>query len=170
MGLPEELKEHVQDYRVRVFDIAYLDEETKKSFTSDFKLVAEFFAEKRKGTAEEWMKESDSYVDHPEEVMHMLDTFTKSHIYSELYNEKMKDRVRNGGKVKMCEVAENLKNEGKAEGIVEGKAEERASWLYKLYLLVEKNRISKEEVAEMAGLTVEAFQEEVRRLEKRLIV
>lgn len=75
-----------------------------------------------------------------------------------------KHRRRKGGKVKMCEVAENLKN----EGIVEGKAEGQILILNKL---VETDKINIEEAAEMLSITVEAFQEEVRRvMEKRLIV
>lgn len=49
LDIVPELSEYVQDYKIYVFDIAFLDDETIQSFTSDFGVVARFFKNKRLG-------------------------------------------------------------------------------------------------------------------------
>ena len=43
MNVSEKQKGYIQDYRITVFDIAYLEDETIEKFRSDFKHVAQFF-------------------------------------------------------------------------------------------------------------------------------
>lgn len=43
LEIPEELKPYVSDYKINVFEIAYLSEEQVGKFTSDFKYVADYF-------------------------------------------------------------------------------------------------------------------------------
>ena len=43
MKIPNEFKSYVQDYKVMVFDIAFLEDDVIEKFTSDFKIVAKFF-------------------------------------------------------------------------------------------------------------------------------
>jgi len=40
----------IQDYKVKVVDVAFLDDAVIERFTSDFKLVAKFFKSRRLGT------------------------------------------------------------------------------------------------------------------------
>ena len=42
MKIPEKFEFFVQDYKVRVFDIAFLEDSVIERFTSDFKIVARF--------------------------------------------------------------------------------------------------------------------------------
>ena len=49
MTLPKNLEKLVQNYYIHVFDIAYLEDEIIDKFTSDFKVVARFFKDKRLG-------------------------------------------------------------------------------------------------------------------------
>lgn len=42
MALPSDLAKYVQDYKINVFDIAFLKDEVIEKFTSDFKAVARF--------------------------------------------------------------------------------------------------------------------------------
>ena len=46
--MPKELKPFVNDYKINVFSIAWLDDKTIEKFTSDFKIVAKYFQTKRK--------------------------------------------------------------------------------------------------------------------------
>ena len=46
-NVSEELKPFVNDYKINVFEIAWLDEETVNMFQSDFKFVAQYFRAKR---------------------------------------------------------------------------------------------------------------------------
>ena len=43
MKIPEGLKEYINDYEMKVFEIAWLTEEEISRFHSDFKVVANFF-------------------------------------------------------------------------------------------------------------------------------
>lgn len=43
LDIPEELKPFVNDYRVNLYEIAYLTDEQVQMFTSDFKVVADYF-------------------------------------------------------------------------------------------------------------------------------
>ena len=45
--VPEELKPFVSDYKINVFDIAWLSDKTIEMFKSDFKFVAQYFQTKR---------------------------------------------------------------------------------------------------------------------------
>ena len=44
--LSEDLDPFVQDYKIHVFNIAFLPKEVRDQFTSDFKIVADYFAER----------------------------------------------------------------------------------------------------------------------------
>ena len=52
LKIPKELKPYVQDYKIYVFDIAFLDDDVINTFTSDFKAVARFFRQKRLNSKE----------------------------------------------------------------------------------------------------------------------
>ena len=44
MKIPEKFSPFVQDYEIKVFDIAFLDDNIIERFTSDFKIIAKFFS------------------------------------------------------------------------------------------------------------------------------
>ncbi len=48
VAIPEELENYVTDYKMNVFEIAYLTDEQVNSFQSDFRFVADYFVQKRK--------------------------------------------------------------------------------------------------------------------------
>ncbi len=48
LDIPEELKPFTNDYKVNLFEIAYLTDEQVAMFQSDFKIVADFFVQLRK--------------------------------------------------------------------------------------------------------------------------
>ena len=48
MNIPKELDPYVNDYKMEVFEIAWLTDEQLEMFKSDFKVVARFFVNKRR--------------------------------------------------------------------------------------------------------------------------
>ena len=62
MEIPDEFKPYVQDYKVEVFDIAFLEDDVIELFTSDFKLIAKFFKYKRLGKYDFWGNEAIKHV------------------------------------------------------------------------------------------------------------
>ena len=107
-NVPEELKPFVNDYKINVFNIAWLSNKTIDMFQSDFKIVAKYFQTVRlkreyKGTNEE--------IRHVDALLKMLSALTGDNSFEEVYNVGNLDK----GGVTMCEVVEKIKNEGKAE-------------------------------------------------------
>lgn len=110
--VPEELKPFVNDYKINVFNIAWLSDKTIDMFQSDFKIVAKYFQTVRlkreyKGTNEE--------IRHVDALLKMLSALTGDNSFEEVYNVGNLDK----GGVTMCEVVEKIKN----EGVLAGKAE-----------------------------------------------
>ena len=52
VSIPAGLEEYVNDYKIHVFEIAYLTEDQVKLFRSDFRIVADYFVQKRKNKDE----------------------------------------------------------------------------------------------------------------------
>ena len=111
-NVPEELKPFVNDYKINVFNIAWLSNKTIDMFQSDFKIVAKYFQSIRikknyKGSTEE--------IKHVDALLKMLSALTGDNSFEEVYNVCNLDK----GGVTMCEVVEKIKN----EGVLAGKAE-----------------------------------------------
>ncbi|MBR5401002.1 MAG: Rpn family recombination-promoting nuclease/putative transposase [Treponema sp.] len=110
--VPEELKPFINDYKINVFNIAWLSDKTIDMFQSDFKIVAKYFQTVRlkkdyKGSTEE--------IKHVDALLKMLSALTGDNSFEEVYND---GNLKKGG-VTMCEVVEKIKN----EGVIEAKAE-----------------------------------------------
>ena len=67
--VPEGLDPYVQDYRMNLFEIAYLSEEQVELFQSDFKIVADYFVQKRKNKE---YRPSNMTIRHVEAVLQLL--------------------------------------------------------------------------------------------------
>lgn len=106
--VPEELKPFVNDYKINVFNIAWLSDKTIDMFKSDFKIVAKYFQTVRRKKDYKGSKEEIRHVD---ALLKMLSVLTGDNSFEEIYNE---GNLKKGG-VTMCEVVEKIKNEGKAE-------------------------------------------------------
>ena len=112
-NVSEELKPFVNDYKINVFEIAWLDEETINMFQSDFKFVAQYFRAKRLNnnyvpTAEE--------IKHADELSKMFTALTGDKSFETSYNEVI---LKKQGGISMCDIVEGFKNEGRVEGKAE---------------------------------------------------
>lgn len=115
LDIPPELEPYVNDYPLHVYEIAWLAEEQIEKFTSDFKVVARFFVNKRKRCAEKFL--DDTELKHVDEVLKLLSVMTRDDRYEQV-------RVNAKGKVKnMCEVVQYFIDQGLEKGRVEGKIE-----------------------------------------------
>ena len=106
--VPAELEPFFQDYKVMVVDVAFLDDEVIERFTSDFKLVAKFFKNRRLGVEP---LEDESEIKHVTEVIDFISVFTNDTRYRKTQTNinKMKEK---GEKVTMCYVAQRLLDRG----------------------------------------------------------
>lgn len=106
--IPEGLDDYVNDYKINVFEIGWLTDEQVAMFTSDFRIVANFFVNKRKNSA--YIPDDEQEIQHVDEVLKLLSAMTGDDKYETLLNDG-KGKVKN-----MCDVAERLVNIGEARG------------------------------------------------------
>lgn len=140
----EGLEPYFHDYGINVFDIAFLSEEQVNMFQSDFRIVADYFRQKRLNGD---YKPSTQVIKHVDEVMKLMSVLTGSRDF-EVATKQVKKR---GGKVTMCEVVDKFVNRGRQEGLREGR-------LSVLAELVEKGMLAIQQAAEMAGMDVASFE------------
>ncbi len=110
-NVPEELKPFVNDYKINVFNIAWLSDKTIDMFQSDFKIVAKYFQAVRlkkdyKGSMEE--------IKHVDALLKMLSALTGDNSFEEVYNEGNLKNKKGG--VTMCDVVEKIENRGFTKG------------------------------------------------------
>lgn len=111
MIVPKYLEPYVNDYKINVYEIAYLTEEQVSMFTSDFKIVADYFVQMRKNKNYEPSQETIQHVD---EVLKLMSVLTED-------NRFLKVQQESRGEVKnMCEVLDRVENRGIAKGLAQG--------------------------------------------------
>lgn len=88
---------HFQDYKVKVVDVAFLEDEVIEKFTSDFKHVAMFFKGRRLGT-ESW--DDGIQIKHVEAFFDFVAAFTNDSRYQKVKEKLEKIKVE-GEKVSM---------------------------------------------------------------------
>ncbi len=108
MEIPKEFKAYVQDYRVKVFDIAFLEDEVIERFTSDFKIVAKFFKNKRLGKLDSF---GNDKIIHIQELMDFLSIFSGDKRYKDIKSELMNKKAK-GELITMCIVIQTWEEKG----------------------------------------------------------
>ncbi|MCM1540814.1 MAG: Rpn family recombination-promoting nuclease/putative transposase [Blautia sp.] len=112
LDVPEELKPFVNDYRMNLYEIAYLTDEQVQMFTSDFKIVADYFVQMRKNKN---YIPSNTTIRHVHELLQLMSIMTKDNRFEDAYNIEMERR-----ETTMCEVLDRVENRGIQKGIVQG--------------------------------------------------
>ena len=112
LNINDKFKPFVNDYKANIFDIAFLDEETVQKFTSDFRIVADFFVQKRKDKGYEPSRQKITHVD---EVLKFLRTMTGDSRYEVEFSKEDKERG-----VNMCNVIDKVEKQGIEKGIEQG--------------------------------------------------
>ena len=158
--IPEKLKPFVNNYKINVFNIAWLSEKTIDLFKSDFKLIAQYFRTKRLNKKYTGSKEK---LQHANETLKMFSALTGDDTFEKVYNE---NNLEKGG-VTMCDVVEKIRNEGRAEGRAEGRVEGQENAREEMILnLLESNAGSIEQIAAWVKLPVK----EVKRIAQKVTV
>ena len=80
-------------------------------FQSDFKVVADYFVQKRENG--DYIPSSQELT-HVQETLQLLSIMTNDNRFEEAYNTTADDRK--GGPHNMCDVLDKVENRGKAEG------------------------------------------------------
>ena len=113
LDIPDGLEPFVNDYRLHVFEVAWLSEEQIARMSSDFQVVARFFRDKRLGT--DSVSKDETRIRHVDEVLKLLSAFTGDARYEEIMKGEDYEEVES-----MCEIMDRAVNKGKAIGREEG--------------------------------------------------
>ena len=148
--VPEKLKPFVNDYKINVFNIAFLSSKTIAMFKSDFKIIAEYFRAKRLNQKYKGSKEK---LKHANETLKMFSALTGDDSFEKVYNE---GNFKKGG-ITMCDVVERIRNDGRTEGRTEEK--ERI-----IMNLIESNAGTIEQIAAWVKLPVKEVQKIARKV------
>lgn len=141
MALPSDLAKYVQDYKINVFDVAFLEDDVIEKFTSDFKAVARFFKDKRLR-----LEANDTIeIKHPAEIADLFSVFTGDEGYRNAVPNVIKKKEK-GEVITVCTYTETIRDSGKIEMLFE---------------LVESGDISPERACEKLGITLSELEKKM---------
>ena len=142
MALPSDLAKYVQDYKINVFDVAFLEDDVIEKFTSDFKAVARFFKDKRLR-----LEANDTIeIKHPAEIADLFSVFTGDEGYRDAVPNVIKKKEK-GEVITVCTYTETIRDSGKIEMLFE---------------LVESGDISPERACEKLGITLNELEKKMQ--------
>ena len=144
--VPVKLKPFVNDYKINIFNIAFLSSKTIAMFKSDFKIIAEYFRAKRLNQKYKGSKEK---LKHANETLKMFSALTGDDSFEKVYNE---GNFKKGG-ITMCDVVERIRNDGRTEG------QERI-----IMNLIESNAGTIEQIAAWVKLPVKEVQKIAKKV------
>ena len=140
MDIPRWLDPYVTDYKINVFEIAWLSEKELDQFQSDFRIIARFFVEKRKNP--NYIPEDPMEIEHVDEFLKLMAVLTGDNRYVDILRFEGKEIVS------MCDVAARLENIGLQKGRAAGLAEGDLRRLIKQTCKKMQTLLSAEEIAD----------------------
>ena len=121
LNVPKEFEPYVNEYKINLFQIAYLTHEQVELFQSDFKVVADYFVQKRESG--DYIPSSQDLT-HVQETLQLLSIMTNDNRFEEAYNTNTDGQK--GGPRNMCDVLDKVESRGIAKGIAKGVAKGKA--------------------------------------------
>ena len=111
------ISKYISNYEVNIFDIGAITSKDLDKFTSDFKLVAEYFVNMRNNVTD-YIPSSKGIV-HVDKFLKLMSVLTGDSRYEE-YIHLYTDEEKRGGKVNMCRILDARESKGRKEGRKEG--------------------------------------------------
>ena len=106
------ISDELNNYKIDVFEIAYLTENQIEMFQSDFGIIADYFVKRRKGYK---IIENHKPIKHVDEMLKFMRIFAEDERFLQL--DVKKDEK---GEVTMCTILDNAINTGIERGIIQG--------------------------------------------------
>ena len=147
LEIDERIKPYVNDFKMNLFEIAYLDREKIDMFKSDFWILADYLYQMR--VNKDYVA-SDTVIEHVDELLMLMSAMTKDYRFEETINE-----VKGKEHVTMCEVLDRVEARGREEGIKEGIKEGTVNILISL---VNDGILSIADAAKRADMSEESFR------------
>ena len=147
LEIDERIKPYVNDFKINLFEIAYLDREKIDMFKSDFWILADYLYQMR--VNKDYVA-GDTVIEHVDELLMLMSAMTKDYRFEETINE-----VKGKEHVTMCEVLDRVEARGREEGIKEGIKEGTVNILISL---VNDGILSIADAAKRADMSEESFR------------
>lgn len=125
---------YANNYKLNVFEIAYLTEEQIKIFQSDFGIISDYFVKRRKGYK---TIENHKPIKHVDEMLKFMRIFAEDERFLQL--DIKKDEK---GEVTMCTILDNAINKGIERGITQGISMGEDATLKLVKILIAGNKIN----------------------------
>ena len=157
VDVPADLLPYFNDYKLNVFEIAWLDDDTVAKFQSDFKYVADFFVQMRKNKN---YKPTNWQITHVAAFLDLMTELTKDSRFAESY---MRTSERSGFDMTIPFLDE-VENRGIQIGFERGVESGFERGIEKTALNMLKKNISFEEIADITELTVDKIKELAKKM------
>ena len=165
LDIPTGLEDFVSDYKINVFEIAFLPEEKVNKFKSDFRLVAKYFTNIRKNPY--YLPADENEIKHVDAVLKFLSIMSGSEDIIEKLTANNGSEVKNMTGGPLSQLYYKGVSEGREEGREEGLLQGINETLLKVYLNCRSKGMSIEESEEIVHFTdresLEAAEAEYQR-------
>ena len=155
LEIDERIKPYVNDFKINLFEIAYLDREKIDMFKSDFWILADYLYQMR--VNKDYVA-SDTVIEHVDELLMLMSAMTKDYRFEETING-----VKGKEHVTMCEVLDRVEARGMEKGMEKGIAKGREEGIKEgtvqvLISLVKDGILSISDAAKRADMSEESFR------------
>ena len=165
LDIPTGLEDFVSDYKINVFEIAFLPEEKVNKFKSDFRLVAKYFTNIRKNPY--YLPADENEIKHVDAVLKFLSIMSGSEDIIEKLTANNGSEVKNMTGGPLSQLYYKGVSEGREEGREEGLLQGINETLLKVYLNCRGKGMSVEESEEIVHFTdresLDMAEEEYKR-------
>ena len=116
---PIELDEYINDYKINVIDVAFMDKEDIEKLNSDFKAVAKYYYLKR-NNIEDFEELGDCNLKYPVQTFATMKALTGDSRFETAYNDYVETHKDDKG-VTMEKILDTIEARGEARGEAKGK-------------------------------------------------
>ncbi len=151
LNIPKGMDKYVNDYKVNIFEVAWMDEKDLSRFKSDFRIFANILIKKRKN--KNYVPDDQTELKHFDEVLKLLKVVTDDKNIEQML--EIPKNKRKGVK-SMFVGLQKLVDKSEAKGKAEGKAES-------IFSLVSKGFITSAVGAEELGVSVRKLKSDMKK-------
>ena len=152
LDIDEDIKPYVNDFKINLFEIAYLDKEKINLFKSDFRILADYLYQMR--VNKDYIAD-ETTIEHVEELLTLMSAMTGDNRFEETIND-----LKEKEKINMCEVLDRVEARGIEKGIEQGI---KRGTINTLISLVNDGILSSYEAALRANMSVEDFEKYLKK-------
>ena len=151
LDIDEDVRPYVNDFKINLFEIAYLEREKIDLFKSDFRILADYLYQMRENR--DYIAD-ETNIAHVEELLTLMSAMTGDNRFEETIND-----FKGKEKVNMCEVLDRVEARGIEKGIEQGI---KRGTINTLISLVKDGLLSLDEAAIRADMSAEDFEKYIK--------